>query len=524
MQSLNENVALDLIIAGIKDFVGDQKLFKFGQAAKKSYENSKKKNINKLTSSSIMSASKDLVMSFPVICSNSISKDTALMIQRAIERNCVTTLQMLFAAASLQGMNGIEIIKQWHNNMGTDVSMDDYFDYIEAIGTGLNAATECAKDYIGLYGQRMINECKRNEVYYPVSSFNESSLLSYELSYGKDGETNVKFVNEAKNNQNNSNNDPVYYTVNMKDPYTQQIYQTTITKDQYDEAMRNNKEMEVIAQYTARQRELALKRKEQEERLALDKEDKENRYNLDKQKLDIQKLDSKTTYLQKQLLDSDIKKANELVPSMMIVRYTVVNPANPSNVDNVDEFVAGVKARLIGVDSLEIIDRIRLVMENKVDLKNFLRATTGEIKFCKDFILAIDQAKIEAKRNSKLSKTSPIWRSLQNRATKSTYNRIKKNTNTAAAITSLVVSAEECNRLKMQYDIDLFNVSKCRQVMEAYNFMQVVIVDDALEVAKFLLDNGDKSFQDYSYTALRKEMSDTEMKKLINIVSTANRG
>lgn len=514
MQSLNENVALDLIIAGIKDFIVDGKLFKFGQAAKNSYENSKKRNSNKLTSSSIMSASKDLVMSFPVICSTSISVDTALMIQRAIERNCVTTLQMLFAAASLKGMNGIEIIKQWHNNMATDVSMDDYFDYIEAIGTGLNAATECAKDYIGLYGQRMIEECKRNEVYYPVSSFNESSLLSYELSYGRDGETDIKFVNEAKNNNTN------YYSVIYYDSQTQKYVATAMTEDEFDQAVRNNIEVSKVVNYAFAQRKEALDRAKQE----FDKQNAQDNLELSNKKLALNKLDSKTNLLQKQLLDTDIKKANELVPSMIIVRYTVVNPDDPKNMDNVDEFIAGVKARLIGVDSLEIIDRIRLVMENKVDLKNFLRATTGEIKFCKDFILAIDQAKIEAKRNSKLSKTSPIWRSLQNRATKSTYNRIKKNTNTAAAITSLVVSAEECNRLKMQYDIDLNSVPKCRQIMQAYNFMQVVIVDDAMEIAKFLLDNDDKSFQDYSYNALRKEMSDTEMKKLINIVSAANRG
>ena len=516
MQSLNENVALELIVAGIRDFVGDQKLLKFGKGAKDSLNKSKNKNSNKLTSSSIMSASKDLVMSFPVICSTSISVDTALMIQRAIERNCVTTLQMLFAAASLKGINGINVIKQWHNNMNTDVSMDDYFDYIEALGQGLNAATECVIDYRGLYGQRMIDECKRSEVYYPVSSFNENSLLSYELSYGRDGETDIKFVKEAYNNGNQE-----WVVVPMPDPVSGLIVYTPMKKEDYEQAKRNNKEINAILNYVSRSREEAIKRAELENQALYN----DKKLNLDYDKLALQALDSKTNYLQKQLLDTDIKKANELVPSMIIVRYTVAGEDDViNNTNTVDEFIAGVKARLIGVDSLEIIDRIRLVMENKVDLKNFLRATTGEIKFCKDFLLAIDQAKIEAKRNSKLSKTSPIWRALQNRATKSTLKRISKNTNTAGAITSLVISSEECNRLKMNYDIDLLSVSKCRQVMQAYNFMQVVIVDDALEIAKFLMDNDDKYFQDYSYSALRKEMSDTEMKKLINVVSTANRG
>ena len=183
MQSTNESAAaIGAIMSGILSFVKD-----VNTGAKDSYKDKKKNKPNYLTKSSIMSASKDLVMSFPVICSTAISSDTALMIQKAIESNCVSTLQMIFASASLQGNSGVEVIKQWHNNIIGDVSMDDYFDYIESLGSGLDNALnkrifECASSSYDKYAERMIAECKRKEVYYPISNFNESSLLSYELS------------------------------------------------------------------------------------------------------------------------------------------------------------------------------------------------------------------------------------------------------------------------------------------------------------------------------------------------------
>ena len=98
-----------------------------------------------------------------------------------------------------------------------------------------------------------------------------------------------------------------------------------------------------------------------------------------------------------------------------------------------------------------------------------------------------------------------------------------KYNNTAAAITSLVISAEEVNRLSTQYNIDILNVKKAKEIMEAYNFMEIIIVDEALEVAKFLLDNNDGYFQDYSFAALQKETSDTELRKTVNLMASMNR-
>jgi hypothetical protein len=139
--------------------------------------------------------------------------------------------------------------------------------------------------------------------------------------------------------------------------------------------------------------------------------------------------------------------------------------------------------------------------------------------------MAIDQAKIDAKNNSKLSKTSPIWRSLQARSTRSGMNRLmKKNrANDAGAITTLVITQEEANILKKEFDFDITLPTKAKFVMENYNLMCMIIVDEQVEVARFLMD-GEKYWQNYSFGSLERETGDGSYKKIINLISKVNRG
>ena len=59
--------------------------------------------------------------------------------------------------------------------------------------------------------------------------------------------------------------------------------------------------------------------------------------------------------------------------------------------------------------------------------------------------------------------------------------------------------------------------------MESYNLMGLVIVDESVEVARFLFD-GEKYFQDYSFGSLERETGDSSYKKVINLISKINRG
>lgn len=485
-----------------------------------------------LQRSSIMRASKDLVMSFPVLCSNTINPTTAAMITKAVERNAVTTLQLLFSSAYLKGYNGQDVIKKWHNNMDSDMSMDEYLDIIDSFSSALD---ESALGETSRYVDEMIAECVANVERYPESSFAENSINTFSVGENYNGLYVRQLVTENIVRPGGNNNPDIDPENIIIDPFTGQ----PISRNQFQANMDYTNYNLKKAQHDNQQQNQSNQNLAQADRNKKidDREDKklnldQQKFGLDKQKFELDtdrnnrgKLSDQQSYFTQQLLDSDVKKANELVPSMIIVRFNAIDPDNPKNVGIEKQFIAGVKARLVPCDSFEIIDRIRSLEKNKVNLTNLIRATTKEISFARDFVAGIEQAKIDAKQNSKLSRTSPIWRSLQNRSTKSGLNRLKKKarSNDAGAITTLVVTQEEVNFLKKEYNLDINIPSKAKSIMEAYNLMCLVIVDEDVEVARFLFD-GEKYYQDYSFNVLERETGDSSYKKVVNLISKINRG
>ena len=75
----------------------------------------------------------------------------------------------------------------------------------------------------------------------------------------------------------------------------------------------------------------------------------------------------------RQLLDSDVKKCNEMAPSLLIVKYlTTANQMNGVVISTEKPFIAGVKSRLIPVDSMDIVERLATKNKTKISFLNFL--------------------------------------------------------------------------------------------------------------------------------------------------------
>ena len=53
--------------------------------------------------------------------------------------------------------------------------------------------------------------------------------------------------------------------------------------------------------------------------------------------------------------------------------------------------------------------------------------------------------------------------------------------------------------------------------------MGLVIVDDSIECAYFLFDDGSNSYERISYDALEKETDDKNYKKIVNLLSRGGR-
>lgn len=224
----------------------------------------------------------------------------------------------------------------------------------------------------------------------------------------------------------------------------------------------------------------------------------------------------------KQLLDTDIKKANELVPSTLVVTITY-KPEGSDVAIPIKDVVVGVKARMVPIDSNDIINHILSKVEDKNWLLQFFRATTRETKFAKDFLFAIDKAKIDALANSKRGSASPMWKVLERRARGSKLRRFLGRANETSAITTIVLSQEEIDYVRKEKNVNFEDYGTIAPVMEAYNLMGFVICDESLEVAKFLFDTGEAIWENLSFTNLERENSNNDYRKIINLMTKVAR-
>ena len=389
-----------------------------------------KKNSNSIKS--IADASSNLTLVFPVLCSNSINITTAAMITKAIERKCVTMMQLLLSACSTaeEGEDAFEYLSKFHTNMKGKITIDEYIDTMEKM-TNESGNILFSSEVIN-----SIREDMRSLNYRLEDPINENSLTSFKVN-DKDAINRFQVTLEA----------PTY----------------TNTNDLRNVVDANDKNM---------------------------------------------------THFSKQLFDNDVKKCNELVPTLMIVRF--LNKNNTSGFAN--QFVVGIKAKLISMDSYDVCDRIKIKNDDHKGLLKFLRATTREISFFKDFLLAVDRAKLDALSYSKNSNNSQIWKILERRATKGNVRKGLQMKNDATRIATLVISQEEVEYLKKDnVDIDSGKVAKI--IMESYGLLGFVIVNDSLEVARFLWDDGSDIFEDVSYRNLEREGNNIEYRKIINLMS-----
>ena len=385
---------------------------------------------------SVASASNDLVLVFPVVCSKSIHIENASMVTKAIERKAASMLQMLFSAYQVSDAdNAISYIKQFHTNINfgsNNMTVDSFIDTIDKIAQMDESGIDCINPKLV---EAIKEELKDMYTVLP-ESVSESAITDYRV-LPESTRMPARVVKEARNSKGTSE----------------------IFKDM-------------------------------------------------------------NSYVQDQLLPTDVKKANELVPTTMIVNFVTVEGDTPVKTSGV---IIGVKAKLYPVDSQDLINHIKSKVADTNWLNTLIRASTKEISFWKDFVFAIDKAKIDALSNSRRGSSSKMWKVLERRALKSRIRRGTSTINDATAITSLVLSQEEVEYLKKMENINLEEPRIVRAILESYNLMSIVIVDEAMEVCKFVFDTGDDTFETIGFNLLEREASDNSYKKIVNLMTKVAR-
>lgn len=394
--------------------------------------------------SSIAKASSNLTMVFPVLCSRGVSIETSSMISKAIEKRCVSMLQMLFSSWQVQDDTDIktvqDFINQFHSNISTRVAdMDDLLSLTTEAGeltwqqeSAVRQDFRCIEGYIN----PSINST-------PLSAFVvQEDRIDFDPSYDRNNNGNVT-ANRGGSGTTFNNNGA--------------------------QSMKNIGE-----------------------------------------------------YFKNQVLDSDYKKANELMPTTMVVNFTIRGEKQNVVVSNA---VVGVKAKLYPIGSEDIVGHLVSKNQERNWVTNFVRATTREISFLKDFVLAIDKAKLDAASLSTRGVTSSdkMWKVLERRATLSRLKRAMRQTNNMSAITTLVISQDEVEYMKKYYNIDIERVPNVINLFNSLNLMGFVVVDETLEVAKFIFDEQDPSWETISFTHLERESNDNTYKRVVNLMTKMSR-
>lgn len=416
--------------------------------------------------SSLSRATSALTLSFPVLCSDSLPIDVATMVAKAIERKNVSLLQLAFSAYNItNAQDAVSYVSKFHQNIDmTNLKLDDFMDAMESLGEG-SMLDRTSKNAV-------LEDCKRNLNFTLDDSINETSLLEYSEINTISGNCIIK---EAKRSGN----------YNRAKNY----------KTKFMASATNNK----------RQNFKDAKRS-----------DNYNRAKNDKTKLMASATDSKRQYFISQLLSSDVRKANEMQPTMMLVNCYVND--NNKDLNIAQEFVVGIKSKLYPVKSADVINKIITKHVDGDIMLKLVKVSTREISFVKDLLLGLDDAKLSALSRGRNNTTSKLFGALERRALNGKIRSALRMNNAAKAISTLVISREEAEEIDKYENIDIMKPNVIIPIMEKLNLLYFVVVDTTAETL-YMLTDGETEYEAYSFTALERDASDTSYKKIVNLIT-----
>ena len=202
----------------------------------------------------------------------------------------------------------------------------------------------------------------------------------------------------------------------------------------------------------------------------------------------------------KPLTDNECKKANDLVPTLLHIRVYPIDKYTREELTPID-FIMGVKATLHPIPLDELSRMVVTGMRNENMVFNFIRWTTGEIKFFKDFLFAIDTLKMDAK-DSGHDVTG--WRPALKRRKNLSNSRLRLSKNSVLPNATIVVSQAGIEHIRDTYGYDLSDERIMNRMMDVYFLLGFVIVNPVNQRVTFKFDGID--FTDtYTFDTLKRE-------------------
>jgi hypothetical protein len=540
---------------------------------------------DKYSYSSVASAASKLIAIFPILCSRTVSRETANMVQKYIEQQGCMMLQLALQQANISSAkNGIEYLRQFHQNLrvgsngldalgdvlntyagslqaqnstseSTSVSGQMYNDkvmesIVEALGGEANFESDdsiqlTATQMNGLL--EMFADAEKFVVY--DTKLNPVSIQDYMVKESVDGSTYgviVKPLNEISSAGPEADYEFGGYYDDLQDPnrgkeasgYDYYKRNKELDRDKEADKDRARKEAEYRRQQSDRYKQDRDRHRQEKERaedraytMAGRKQQKEDRerqkrehdedraYTMserqrqedERRRQEQEKLNRKhnVTFLK----DQDIKKMNNALPSLLLIRFYSKDTSSVAT-----EFIIGVKAKLVGCDSTEILRRIANDNTDGKFFINLMRTITGELKKS-DFLFGLSRTYEDLASTKRKGALGDIWALLKNRALASKEAVRSGKGNNYSAITTVIISRDDAEDLFREENLDVSDVKVAKHFLSSYNLLGFAICDDSTETLRLLLDDGSNVFDEIHYSMLERETQDGNYKKLVSLIA-----
>lgn len=522
--------------------------------------------LNKQTS--IAKLSSAATLQFPVITSRSINVDTAQTVVKALERQYAMFIQMVISMnpyldlekdRNLQGY--LRNIHQ--NNVGImdlkESAMSLYSDdfgrtLLFSLNEGCNGQVLASNREQMFNPEEYLNNKILNNLYASKEISLENAMLNLDYYYKKNPEILTEkykptkkqiddddlydengnfsiekamdplpdFAKEANNKAKNSKINNSKNNVKPEDPnssyHQNNNYDVEPSNNKNEQKQSNLKNKQFSHQKMMDRHKMRMDNANLElnkQKLQQKNQETENLINEKKFKHELQK--TKWDYQSKtavKLSDNDVKKCNELVPTTLSLTLQVKAGDNFGGVSN---FVIGIKGLLHPVNSDDMISNLLSGYKSGNKFFNFLRWSSGEIKFIKDLILNMDNIREDVVRKH-AKNGSGWWSALKRRRNVAALRRIK-GSGRILPNTTIVCSINEIDELKEAYGVDLMNPTSIKKIMKTFFLLGFVVVDDSQELCHFIFD-GENNYQVVSFNGLEKENNSKndfkDIYKLIN--------
>jgi hypothetical protein len=454
------------------------------EISKKNYFSYKDGNLDweQIGKNSIARKAQPAILQFPVLTSNTISIQDLTMVNKALEREYCTFVRLAMGLDDLVDMEDVnskeKYIKKFHQNIGTKT------------GSSINL--------------KQINRILSDS----VENLNKENLKVYCESEITGG-LKLDKLNDKTNKRNNN-----YYFLKNEDQMT---YPTTVNLSTGEISSQNSKE-EGSIEKSSQQRVSETNKKSSQQRVPETIEKRSQQRVSETIKKGFQQRVFEKRYdspYKNQLLDNQVNKANELIPTTLDIYVTFKDKNGEFFSTNI---LLGVKTITHLIPSEEMVYNISTGLEEKRAFFRFIQWTTGEIRFFKDYLLCLDRIKKEAVSQRS---NSHWWRSLKARSKISKLRAATFSKGQLLPNATILISMDEVEYMANNYGINLFSsIKSVRTLMDIFFLLGLVIVDPGSELVHFFFD-GQSSYQTFSYSSLERENRNmgNDVKAIVSLMS-----